>query len=78
MSSENWQLSNDAAILYEKYVHPLMVPWVEALVEKANIKKGDRVLDVTGGTGFVSRLAAERVGLSGQVVGSSCGSKRIT
>ena len=44
MSSENWQLSSDAAVLYEKYVHPLMVPWVEAMVEKAKIREGERVL----------------------------------
>jgi len=57
VSSENWQLSNDAAVLYEKYVYPLMAPWVEALVEKAKISEGEHVLEVACGTGFVSRQA---------------------
>jgi ubiquinone/menaquinone biosynthesis C-methylase UbiE len=69
MSSGNWQVSYEAAVLYEKYVHPLMVPWVETLVETATIREGQRVLDVACGTGFVARLAAAHVGLAGQVAG---------
>jgi len=67
MSSEKWQLSSAAALHYHKFVHPLMVPWIIRLIDKAQIKSGQRVLDLACGTGFVSRLAAEKVGSRGQV-----------
>jgi ubiquinone/menaquinone biosynthesis C-methylase UbiE len=70
VASENWQLSNDAASLYEKYVYPLMQPWVAALIEKGRVAKGDQVLDAACGTGFVSRRVAELVGSTGHVAGA--------
>ncbi|MGH2550465.1 MAG: methyltransferase domain-containing protein, partial [Thermomicrobiales bacterium] len=39
------------------------------LVEIAGIKPGDRVLDVACGTGVSTRVAAERAGVTGRVVG---------
>jgi ubiquinone/menaquinone biosynthesis C-methylase UbiE len=38
-------------------------------VEVAAIKPGDRVLDVAYGTGVVTRLAANKIGSAGQIVG---------
>jgi len=44
-------------------------PWAPLLVDLAQVRQGDRVLDVACGTGIVSRTAAERVGATGSVTG---------
>jgi len=67
---EQWQLTGDAAELYERYVtRYILGPWAPLLVEVANVAPGERVLDVACGTGVVARAAAERVGRTGRVVG---------
>ena len=66
---ERWQLSGNAAEFYERYVRLLMEPWVHCLVDVAALQPAERVLDVACGTGFVARLAADRVGAKGRVVG---------
>jgi ubiquinone/menaquinone biosynthesis C-methylase UbiE len=67
---EQWQLSNDSAELYERYVaRYLLGPWAPSLVDAARLSTGERVLDVACGTGIVARSAAERVGQAGKVVG---------
>jgi ubiquinone/menaquinone biosynthesis C-methylase UbiE len=67
---ERWQLEGDSAELYERYlVPPVTLPWALDLVERVGVKAGDRVLDVACGTGAVARVAAERVGEGGRVVG---------
>ena len=66
---EGWQLSGRAAEFYEQYVTQLMAPWVQSLIEVAALRPGERVVDVACGTGFVARLAADLVGVEGQVVG---------
>ncbi|HBJ31269.1 MAG TPA: methyltransferase type 11, partial [Dehalococcoidia bacterium] len=43
-----------------------MEPWVQGLVELAEIQPDDRVLDVGCGPGFVARRAAELVGKTGR------------
>ena len=54
--------------LYDAFLVPrLFHPWAEALVERAGIGPGQRVLDVATGPGTVARVAAARVGLSGRV-----------
>jgi SAM-dependent methyltransferase len=56
--------------LYEKHlVDPLFRPFATAMIEAAALKPGERVLDVACGTGIVSRLAQQRVGTNGAVVG---------
>ena len=71
-----WQLSAEAAELYERYVaRYILGPWAPLLVDVARV--GDRVLDVACGTGVVARAAAKRVGPSGRVVGVDLNSGMI-
>src|SRR5262250_3919524 len=67
---ERWQLSGNAATFYERYVGLIMAPWVRCLVDVAMLQPNEDVLDVACGTGFVARLAAQRVGAKGRVVGT--------
>ena len=56
--------------MYEReLVGPLFRPWVEEILDEIRVATGDHVLDVACGTGVVARLAKERVGESGTVVG---------
>ena len=56
--------------MYEQeLVGPLFRPWVEPMLEEVELATGDYVLDVACGTGIVARLAKERVGETGRVVG---------
>lgn len=50
-------------------VGPLFRPFALLTLEDAAPKPGERVLDVACGTGIVARLAKEKVGPSGAVVG---------
>lgn len=65
-----WQLEASAAEAYEQYFVPILfAPWAERIIDAADLRDGDRVLDVACGTGIVARRAAERVGERGTVVG---------
>lgn len=64
-----YQLSDNAAELYERYSGRIMVPWIDSLIELSDLQPGERVLDLACGTGKVARLAAVGVGSSGSVVG---------
>jgi SAM-dependent methyltransferase len=67
---EQWQLSGNAAELFERYMVPAIFgPWGADLVALAAPQPGERVLDVACGTGVVARLAAPHVGATGQVLG---------
>lgn len=68
--NEQWQISRDAAIAYDRYVgRYILGPWAPLLVEAAALVPGERVLDVACGTGVVARAAAQRVGGDGRVTG---------
>ncbi|MCO5108730.1 MAG: class I SAM-dependent methyltransferase [Burkholderiaceae bacterium] len=55
---------------YERcLVGPLFRPWAETILDDVDLAPGDRVLDVACGTGIVARLARERLGEAGRVVG---------
>jgi ubiquinone/menaquinone biosynthesis C-methylase UbiE len=65
------QVGGTAAEVYERHLVPAMfAPWASKLIDLAEVGPGMHVLDVACGTGVVSRLAAERVGSAGRVVGS--------
>jgi ubiquinone/menaquinone biosynthesis C-methylase UbiE len=65
-----WQISGDAAEVYEKFFVPAIFgQWAAQMVEAVRITAGDRVLDVGCGTGVLSRAAADQVAMESQVTG---------
>ena len=55
---------------YERYFVPnIGAPVAKDLIEIAALHPNERVLDVACGTGIVARLASQRVGTNGSVVG---------
>ena len=57
-----WQLEGNAAEAYERYLVPAFFgPFAERLIELAEPRPADRVLDVACGTGIVARRIASRV-----------------
>ena len=67
---EQWQVAGSAAEVYEQELVPAIFgPWAPIVIDLAQPQKGDRVLDVACGTGIVARMAAQRVGPTGTVVG---------
>lgn len=67
---ELWQVTDDAAVLYEKsFVPAIFAQSAVLVVDRARVGPGDRVLDIGCGTGAVAREAAKRVGATGRVAG---------
>jgi SAM-dependent methyltransferase len=68
--TETFQLTAQAAEAYEElFVPAFFAQWAPSLLDATGVRAGQRVLDVACGTGVVARLAAERVGAAGSVVG---------
>jgi ubiquinone/menaquinone biosynthesis C-methylase UbiE len=56
--------------MYERLlVGPLFRPWAETILDELKLSPGDRVLDIACGTGIVARVAKERLGHAGDIVG---------
>jgi SAM-dependent methyltransferase len=72
MGGPRWQVAGEGpASAYEKYLVPaFFTGCAERLLELAEVKPGERVLDVATGTGIVARLAAAGVGADGAVTGT--------
>jgi len=67
---ESWQVSGDAAEVYERcFVPAIFGRWAAHVADAARIAPGDRVLDVGCGTGVLARAAADRVAADSQVTG---------
>src|SRR6476620_5853359 len=65
-----WQGAGSAREVYERELVPVIFGvWAPILVELAQPRPGERVVDVACGTGIVARIAATRVGPTGVVVG---------
>src|SRR5687767_5955 len=70
--SSRYDLMND---LMSAGMHRL---WKRFTVEQSAVRPGDRVLDVAGGTGDLTRLFARRVGDTGSVVLTDINAAMIT
>ncbi len=56
--------------MYERWlVGPLFKPWAELTFDQLALSPRDRVLDIACGTGIVARVARERLGDAGYVLG---------
>jgi ubiquinone/menaquinone biosynthesis C-methylase UbiE len=65
-----WQVAGSAPEVYERELVPAVFgPWSPILIDLAQPKLGERVIDIACGTGIVARLAAVKVGATGIVAG---------
>ena len=68
--TETFHITPEQAAAYEElFVPALFAQWAPAMADLAEIREGQRILDVACGTGVAARAAADRVGGSGSVVG---------
>ena len=66
-----WQIGawNRISDVYAREIDQRFIPVVEAVLERAQLRTGESVLDLGTGTGAVAEQAAAIVGAGGQVVG---------
>ena len=69
-NSDRFQLAGNAAEFYDKLpARYFLGPWSKGLVDAAEVRPDDRILDLACGTGIVAREVAERLGPNGTVIG---------
>jgi ubiquinone/menaquinone biosynthesis C-methylase UbiE len=65
-----WQVAGSAPEVYERELVPAVFgPWAPILIDLAQPKLGERVVDIACGTGVIARTAAVKVGPTGVVAG---------
>jgi ubiquinone/menaquinone biosynthesis C-methylase UbiE len=70
MANTRYQLEGNAPQLYEQEtVHTLGRPLAELMFVHVSLQAGDQVLDAACGTGIVTRVAVQRCGRLGHIVG---------
>ena len=79
MTAESgWQVTGDASSNWERLIVPAVGERAaEALVERAGLRPGDRVLDLACGTGIAARRAVNRVRWGGSVTGVDVNAKML-
>ena len=64
---------------YERWLAgPLFRPWAEMTLDRLELRPGDRVLDIACATGIVARVARERLGNAGYIVGVDVSPDMVT
>ena len=66
-----------ASAYYEAFWQKQLFPAQQKLLELANIKKGDKIIDIACGTGLVSFPAAEQAGDKGSVMANDISDKMV-
>ena len=65
-----WQVAGSAPEVYERELVPAVFgAWAPILIDLAQPKLGERVVDIACGTGIIARIAAVKVGPTGAVAG---------
>ncbi len=78
-STETFQIPLEAAEVYEsRFVPAIFAEWAPLLVETADVRPGQAVLDVACGTGIVARTVADRIGSNGTFVGLDLNDAMLT
>lgn len=76
---ETFQIPVETAEMYEsKFVPALFADWAPHVVEMGDVSTGHAVLDAACGTGIVARIAVQRVGPHGRVVGVDLNQAMLT
>lgn len=71
LGKETFQLSENAAILYEEQKVPAMFgPLAAATLDVVGLRGDDRMLDVACGTGILARTARQRFGKAPRIAGA--------
>jgi SAM-dependent methyltransferase len=58
-------------------VGPLFRPWAKMILDEVQLSSGDPVLDIACGTGIMARVARERFGDAGSIVGIDVSPDRL-
>lgn len=73
------QVNRSAAEIYDEFFLPaLFAEWPDRILDAAQIKPGESILDVACGTGVLALAAAERVGDGGSVLGLDINDEMLT